>query len=153
MNLIVEFSELSGNSQIQETNHAMREIYLLRAQIEGIRLATSLIQINPEQSMEYFASIGLRLSPTDPLEKVIKRIKGFAANKIRQYNKAQEKYNSLSSEKGDKITEQHFNEQLAALSKHNGFRITKTIALAEYAAYLKEYSQFINRQEWQRMKV
>lgn len=50
------------------------------------------------------------------------------------------RYEALLEGNGrESCTPGEFNDQLVALSKHAGFRLTPDISLAEYAGYLKDY--------------
>lgn len=78
-------------------------------------------------------------------EKLISRIKSAISEKKIRMNNEKKRLQAIQTGTDVKPTREHYTNNLVMLSKHVGFRLTKEITLAEYAAYLKDYKEEIQR--------
>lgn len=146
--LVLEFSELTGDSQTLGMRLRLEKIYQLKNEILGLSVCLELLQDdNYNDVISYCKSVKIPISNEitpenyqntyNKLESRLKSKNVQLKEELKQYEKL---YNNDSKHKPN---EQHFNEQLAVLSKHNGFRIDKNISLAEYAAYIKNFNDYV----------
>lgn len=149
--LTIEFSELSGSSHLQSTINVIRQMYLRRSQIEGLRMAAILINggLN-DQAMEYLKPYHIKLNnPLDPveIERVIKQIEGKIKGKIVSLQELQKRYDALTVKTDtEKPKSGYYTEMLTVLSKYVGFHLSKDkLNVAEFALYLKQFNQEMER--------
>lgn len=144
IDLVVEFSELSGNQQTQSLNSVIKQIYYYRNKIRGLSICLELIYNDSYASSIPYLNNEFRTKEPqseqefDRLIKTVQaRIKGHMVKLIT----LEKRFTALSEENDNgKITPQYFNEQLVMLSKYLGFTLNKNkLNVAEYAAYLKDF--------------
>ncbi len=140
ISLILEFSELSGNTQTHSVNNLLKGIYMSRMQIKSIEMCINLISSGRYSvAKDYLKSIGI--SKVD-----VKYLQGVIKSKVINLKKDISRYDSLVKESGSKKpTAQFYNHQLAVLSKYLKFDVPMSITLAKYAEYLKLYNDGNNR--------
>lgn len=147
--LIIEFSELSGNTHTQSVINSIKRMHLLKTQILGFSLCFDLINHGAYDKPAEFlktqnVNIGEIKTEADK-QQILKSIDSRVKSKSIQLKEESARHNKLLEDsKGEKLTAQSFNEQLAVLSKHTGFRLEKNLTLAEYAAYIKQYLEYVN---------
>lgn len=142
--LSIELSELSGNQHAGALKNCMRKMYTLKALIQGAQISLSLCLCNEyDEAITWFRKRNVQAKDIPTL--VSRGISFIKAQNSRLKSEMKRYENLTSSGKGGEITEMYFTETLIALSKHVGFRLDKNIMLAEYAAYLKDLKQTIER--------
>lgn len=149
MGLLSEFHELSGDARSASVTNSLRLIYGYKAQILGLVLSAQLLPgPDKEQIAGHLRQNGIRIKsiPEDEagLRSLVQRIESRIKNLQTRLKEEVKRYNAMQSRSaGQAPTPDLFNDQLVLLSKHVGFHLSKTITLAEYAGYLKDYKTSI----------
>lgn len=148
MNLIMEFSELSGNEYTDRYHSVIRQIYSYKSVINGLNMAMNLVALGRfDVSIEYLNKNGVpcKAPNTDKeSEMLLKKVQGVIKGKLVKYMEVCKKYESINKESSSVApTPQYYTENLIMLSKHIGYKLDKSITLAEYAGYIKDYKQHI----------
>ena len=145
--IVSEFSMLSGSSD--KLTVAMRSVYFYHSLILTYAICGDLVSVGEtEEVVRVLNEKGVRCSVPKTEEerrKLLKRIKSAITEKKLRLKEADRRMKSLQDKKGSKATREDFMATLVALSKNVGFRITTDITLSEYAAYLKNYKQEVER--------
>lgn len=144
-NLIIEFSQLSGDTHTDVINNILRKIYLYKNEINIFRICASLIVSGEyESSLKQLAKMGIRSGipqNTEQANGLLKNIEGRIKGKDIYLQKEIKRYEELTKDQGENPKRQLYEEQIVVLSKHSGFKLDKNMTLAEYAAYLKDYKR------------
>lgn len=145
--LYTEFSELSGDSQFQVMNTTLRKIHTYRANILLLLVCQRLLALGERlQALSFLAKAGVRFAPGMETKPILSKLSGLIREKKIRLRSEEKRYQSLTGgQTSEKLTPAHFTSQLVSLSKSAGFRLTTSITLAEYAAYLKDMKETIER--------
>lgn len=149
--LMVEFSEISGNTQTSAVNQSIKKMYVYRMQIYCIQICAELIRLDmQDKAANYLKSVGVSGLGKDK-EKSLKRLEGVLKNKIINSNKEFKRYEELTKNSDEKPNPSFYSEQLAILSTFFKFNIDMNISLAQYASYLKIFNQTKSKEQWKQM--
>ena len=148
MNLIMEFSELSGNEYTDRYHNVIRQIYTYKSVINGLNMAMNLVALGRfDVSIDYLNKNGVicKVPKTEKESEILlKKIQGVIKGKLVKYMEVCKRYESINQESSSEtVTPQYYTENLIMLSKHVGYKLDKSITLAEYAGYIKDYKQHI----------
>lgn len=148
MNLIMEFSELSGNEYTNRYHNVIRQIYSYKSVINGLNMAMNLVSLGRFNiSVDYLNKNGVPCKAPKTgkeLEFLIKKIQGVIKGKLVKYMELSKKYENINKEfPSETPTPQYYTENLIMLSKYVGYKLDKSITLAEYAGYIKDYKHHI----------
>lgn len=143
-----EFSVLSGGSD--RTMEITRRMHYYYSLILIYSISLNLISMGKHDKdvIDALNKNGLSCSmPKDDQEtaKLISRLKSAISEKKIRMNSEKKRLDALKTGENIKPTREYYTSNLVMLSKHVGFRLTKDITLAEYAAYLKDYKEEIQR--------
>ncbi len=148
--LVSEFNELSGNGNSSAMVSMVKNIQLYRAQILGFSIAAELLAFGrTDAAFDFLNNNGVRVGGFPETEQEWMKIGRKIESKIRLLkikirDESRRQRELVDRNKGVRATIKDFNDQMVALSKHVGFRLTKDISLAEYAGYLKDYKNELN---------
>ncbi|MBF0651262.1 hypothetical protein IR083_20805 [Dysgonomonas sp. GY75] len=145
-NILIEFSELSGGEHAGTVNNVLKSIYNYRSQIDCLYICIGLLETNrSDKAIAWLKSKGITV-PDGDIEKLVAKVTGIIKSKMIYLNKETDKYKNLVSDTDRrKVDASFYNDQLVALSIHFKFNIDMNITLAQYASYLKIFSESINR--------
>lgn len=140
-----ELSEISGNGEYSARKVVTRKVYTYRATVALLCTCQRTIAAgNREKAEKYLLKVGVRCNRDD--KGLIELLSGIIREKKIRLRSEEEKFKKLfSDDKGDKPTRAYFTDQLVALSKYAGFRLTTDIMLSEYALYLKSLREDVER--------
>lgn len=143
-----EFLVLSGGSD--RTMELTRRMHYYYSLILIYSISLNLISMGKHDKdvIDVLNKNGFSCSmPKDEQEtaKLISRLKSAISEKKIRMNSEKKRLESLKTGGNTKPTREYYTSTLVMLSKHVGFRLTKDITLAEYAAYLKDYKEEIQR--------
>lgn len=143
--LVSEFNELSGNGNSSAMVSMVKNIQLYRAQILGFSIAAELLAFGrTDAAFDFLNNNGVMVGGLPETEQEWMKIGRKIESKIRLLkikirDESRRQRELADRNKGIRPTIKDFNDQMVALSKNVGFRLTKDISLAEYAGYLKDY--------------
>lgn len=145
--IALEFAELSGNEEFASGNQLVRIIYFYRSRLLLIGLALELIALgeeaDAEQSLEesdLCRRRGEELSRWQArLTSRMQLTKVKLAEQIKKYD-AQAAGNRGETQA---IPSDYFTSQLVELGRHMGYRLTKDISMAEFAACIRSFKKEI----------
>ena len=148
--LVSEFNELSGNGNSSAMVSMIKNIQLYRAQILGFSIAAELLAFGrTDAAFDFLNNNGVSVGGLPETEQEWMKIGRKIESKIRLLrikirDESRRQRELADRNNGIRPTIKDFNDQMVALSKHVGFRLTKDISLAEYAGYLKDYKNELN---------
>ena len=140
-----ELSELSGNGEYSARKEVTRKVYTYRAMIALLCACQRTVAAGErEKVVKYLLKLGVRCNGND--QKLIEVLSGIIREKKIRLRSEEEKFKKLlDGDKGEQLTRAYFADQLVALSKYAGFRLTTDIMLSEYAVYLKSLKEDVER--------
>lgn len=140
-----ELSELSGNGEYSARKEVTRKVYTYRAMIALLCSCQRTVAAGErEKAVKYLLKLGIRCNGDD--RKLIEVLSGIIREKKIRLRSEEEKFKKLlDDDKGEQLTRAYFADQLVALSKYAGFRLTTDIMLSEYAVYLKSLKEDVKR--------
>ncbi len=156
MEVLSEFSELSGNENTDILMTSLGQIYQYRAQYCSYVAAMVAMEYLFEDGKEFFRTRGVNVSTwnKDEPEIAFKRIKSeLKAIEMKMAAKVKE-YNSKAAKVADKsVTAKDIRAEMAVLSKHQGHSIADDCNLEMYAGYRMSYNHYIKAMEHAKQRV
>lgn len=145
--ILDEYHSMLGESYASMQNTLLREIYMYRSQIVGMSVCLDLIGLgNSESAIHALNKLGIKCNVSDDeayLSELIKKVDGKISEKKIRLTKAQKGYELImSKDKGEPLKPSHLIDQLAALSRWLGFRLSIDVTLAEFATYVKQMKEY-----------
>ena len=140
-----ELSEISGSGEYSIRKEITRKVYTYRATIALLCACQRTVAAGGrEKALKYLLKLGVRCDGDD--KKLIELLSGIIKEKKIRLRSEEEKFKKMfDDDKGEKPTRAYFADQLVALSKYAGFRLTTDIMLSEYALYLKSLKEDVER--------
>lgn len=140
-----ELSELSGSGEYSARKEVTRKVYTYRAMIALLCACQRTVAAGErEKAVKYLLKLGVRCNGDD--RKLIEVLSGIIREKKIRLRSEEERFRKLfDGEKEENVTRAYFADQLVALSKYAGFRLTTDIMLSEYASYLKSLKEDVER--------
>lgn len=145
--LCAELAELSGDSYHGKVNALIRKIHFYRAGILILAACQRLVAIGEKKKALHFLNeAGVVRVGNMESKSLISRLSGLIREKKVRLQSEENRYRELTKKSGEnKLTPAYFTEQLVVLSKYAGFRLSSSITLAEYAAYLKDMKESVEQ--------
>lgn len=145
--ILDEYHNLLGESSASMQNTFLREVYMYRSQIVGMSVCLDLIGLgNLDSAISALNKLGIKCNVSDDevyLSELIKKVDGKISEKKIRLAKAQKGYELIMSKnKGEPLKPSHLIDQLAALSRWLGFRLSTDVTLAEFATYIKQMKEY-----------
>lgn len=149
MNILTEFSELSGGTGTFKINNILREYYRCRSQYTGLSISLELLARGRyDKAFAYLASYGITRPKNDNEEQMLKAAKIVASKaklKAVRMKELSKRYSSLVRDTGkSKATKDDYYRGLVNMSKHFGFNISASFSCANVAAYINQYHTSLN---------
>lgn len=137
--LMVEFAELSGDTNLISANREVARIIGYNYRIQALSVAISIPEHTEAQKL--FARYGWeKLSAQMQVKRATAKIKEYQIN-IDKESARQKKRVGKGSNK--RLSESDFNRQIIIVSKWVGFHLSDRMTLSELAGYFRNYCETI----------
>lgn len=150
--ILQEYSDAIGNSEHMLYMNLMREVELLRIDLESLKVLISTLRVIYskyfcEQLNEMVnANCKFDWNDQDTYQKEIDRCERRGKSYKIRYDLKKNEFDNLqkkmSAKEGQKIDKNYFTGVLIMLSRHNNYKITKEITVSEYCEYIKQYNLY-----------
>ena len=145
--LTVEFSEMSGNAEVNMITNLLKQIYLIQTKIEGLKICLKVVDVEMHPDvLDYLKKHGVRLvnpKNKEEVNKLISELTGRMNGHIIRFDELKKKYDTINkASSGEKPTPEYYTSILIMLSKYMGFHLNKEkITLSYFALCLKNYNR------------
>lgn len=148
MDVISEFSELSGDEGSSAIVDSLRKIYKYRAEIMGMTIALKNIYARFEEAVAVLRRFGIRgdvSNDPESIGKFIKRVQAEMKSRSTRMQTEINSYNSLSTKNESKpLAAQNVFDEMSIISQFVKYGIDTGTNLALYASHRKNYKSYSN---------
>lgn len=150
--ILQEYADAMGNSEHQMYINLMREVEILRMDVECIKVLVSTLRLVYSkyfcEQLQEMTNTTCKFDWNDQdnfqkeVDKCERRAKSFKINYDLKKSEFENVRKKIEAKSDKKIDKNYFTGVLIMLSRHNNYRITKDITVNEYCEYIRQFNNY-----------
>lgn len=145
--ILTQYSELSGDKNMSHVFNLVRQITYLTNRLNIIKLLVTQLGVRRIEGLVDLLKndLGFKLK-FDDLQADLQRVISLSKSDVIKLKLAQKQHDEIKSKSGDEVTESDWIDEIAVLSKFQGYAIKqKETSVGEYLSIKKEFGRHIEQ--------